>query len=134
VAALGHALGRVDGPVVLVGHAYAGAVIGYVASYLFIAIIWVNHHHLLQFVRYPTPRLIWLNFAHLFVVSLLPFATAWVARSHLGLAPVTVHAGIFLLVDVGYLASSLRLTTPCSPTRRVSSPGAGHGPHWRSSL
>lgn len=32
VAALGHALDRVDGPVVLVGHAYAGAVIGEVRS------------------------------------------------------------------------------------------------------
>jgi uncharacterized membrane protein len=78
--------------------------ISYAASYLFIAIIWVNHHHLLHFVRHTTARLIWLNFAHLFVVSLLPFATAWVARSHLGSAPVTVYAVIFLMVDVAYLA------------------------------
>ena len=78
--------------------------ISYLASYLFIAIIWTNHHHLLHFVRRPTPGLIWLNFVHLFAVSLLPFATAWVARSHMAAAPVVLYAVIFLLIDLAYLA------------------------------
>jgi uncharacterized membrane protein len=78
--------------------------ISYVASYFFIAIIWVNHHHLMRLVGRPTPRLIWLNFIHLFTVSLLPFATAWVARSQLAAAPVAVYATIFFLVDLAYLA------------------------------
>jgi uncharacterized membrane protein len=77
--------------------------ISYVVSYLFIAIIWVNHHHLMHFVHRPTPRLIWLNFVHLFFVSLIPFATAWVARSELSPVPVALYATIFLLVDVAYL-------------------------------
>jgi uncharacterized membrane protein len=77
--------------------------ISYVVSYLFIAIIWVNHHHLMRFVHHPTPRLIWLNFVHLFFVSLIPFATAWVARSEMAPVPVALYAAIFLLVDVAYL-------------------------------
>jgi uncharacterized membrane protein len=77
--------------------------ISYAASYLFIAVIWVNHHHLMRYVETPTPRLIWLNFMHLFAVSLLPFATAWVARSHLAPAPVALYAAIFFLVDLAYL-------------------------------
>ncbi|UGA43897.1 DUF1211 domain-containing protein [Bradyrhizobium quebecense] len=79
--------------------------ISYAASYLFIAVIWVNHHHLLHLVQQPTPRLIWLNLVHLFAVSLLPFATAWVARSHMAAAPVVVYAVIFLLIDLAYLAA-----------------------------
>ena len=43
--------------------------ISYAVSYLFIAIIWINHHYLMQFVGAPTLRLIWINFAHLFMVS-----------------------------------------------------------------
>jgi Endosomal/lysosomal potassium channel TMEM175 len=39
--------------------------LSYAVSYLFIAIVWVNHHHLLCFADYPSPRLIWINFAHL---------------------------------------------------------------------
>jgi len=31
-----------------------------------IAIIWVNHHHLLRFTHEATAQLIWCNFAHLF--------------------------------------------------------------------
>jgi uncharacterized membrane protein len=77
--------------------------ISYAVSYLFVAIIWINHHHLMHFVPYSTPRLIWLNFAHLFAVSLLPFTTAWVARSHLAPIPVAVYGATFVLVDIAYL-------------------------------
>jgi uncharacterized membrane protein len=55
------------------------AAISYAVSYLFIAIIWINHHYLMRFVGPPTLRLIWINFVHLFMVSLLTFATAWIA-------------------------------------------------------
>jgi uncharacterized membrane protein len=78
--------------------------ISYGLSYLFIAIIWMNHHHLLRFVRHAGPELLWLNFAHLFAVSLLPFATAWIADSRLSPVPVAVYAAIFTIVDLAYLA------------------------------
>jgi uncharacterized membrane protein len=77
--------------------------ISYVVSYLFIAIIWLNHHHLLRFVSHTTPALIWVNFAHLFGVSLVPFATAWIARTQLASAPVAVYAAIFVGVNIAYL-------------------------------
>lgn len=72
----------------------------YAVSYLFIAIIWINHHHLMRFVGPPTPGLIWINFVHLFLVSLLPFATAWVARTRLASSPVVLYAGVFVCVDI----------------------------------
>src|SRR5580704_10226421 len=77
--------------------------LSYAVSYLFIAIVWLNHHHLLRFAEYPTPRLIWINFAHLFMVSLVPFSTAWVARTRLADVPVFVYAGVFVLVELAYL-------------------------------
>jgi uncharacterized membrane protein len=76
--------------------------VSYAVSYLFIAIVWVNHHHLLQFVRHPTPRLIWVNFAHLFAVSLVPFSTAWIAQTHLAAVPVAIYAGVFVFVNLAY--------------------------------
>jgi uncharacterized membrane protein len=77
--------------------------LSYLVSYLFIAIVWVNHRHLLRFTAESTPRLIWINFAHLFMVSLVPFTTAWVARTRLAAAPVFVYAAVFMLVEVAYL-------------------------------
>ena len=77
--------------------------VSYAISYLFIAIVWVNHHHLLRFAESVTHQLIWGNFAHLFAVSLLPFSTAWIAGTHLGAVPVAVYAGVFVLVNLTYL-------------------------------
>jgi uncharacterized membrane protein len=76
--------------------------ISYAVSYLFIAIIWINHHYLMRFVGPPTPGLIWINFVHLFLVSLLPFATAWIARTRLASSPVMFYAGLFVCIDIAY--------------------------------
>jgi hypothetical protein len=71
-------------------------------------IVWVKEGGAWRIVSYdvelvrrsPTLRLIWINFVHLFMVSLLPFATAWVARTRLASSPVAFYAGLFTCVDV----------------------------------
>lgn len=77
--------------------------LSYAVSYLFLAIVWVNHHYLLRHASLATHRLVWGNFAHLFTVSLVPFATAWIAETQLGAVPVAVYASIFFLVNVTYV-------------------------------
>ena len=77
--------------------------VSYAVSYFFIAIVWINHHHLMRYADGATPRLIWGNFAHLFSVSLVPFSTAWIAGSRLAAIPVALYAGVFVLVNVTYL-------------------------------
>jgi len=77
--------------------------LSYAVSYLFIAIVWVNHHHLMRYAGEATARLMWLNFAHLFSVSLLPLATAWMAVSELSPQPVAFYAADFFLVNATYL-------------------------------
>lgn len=78
--------------------------LSYAVSYVFIAIVWANHHHLMQYATEATPRLIWFNFAHLFSVSLLPVATAWMAVSRLAPQPVAFYAAVFLFVNATYIA------------------------------
>ncbi len=78
--------------------------LSYAVSYLFIAIVWVNHHHLLRYATEATPRLMWFNFAHLFSVSLLPLSTAWMAVSELAPQPVAFYAAVFFLVNATYIA------------------------------
>jgi uncharacterized membrane protein len=74
--------------------------LSYAVSYLFIAIVWANHHHLMHFATEATPRLMWFNFAHLFSVSLLPLSTAWMAVSQLAPQPVAFYAAVFFLGPV----------------------------------
>jgi uncharacterized membrane protein len=78
--------------------------LSYAVSYLFIAIVWANHHHLMYYATEATPRLMWFNFAHLFSVSLLPLSTAWMAVSDLAPQPVAFYAAVFFLVNATYIA------------------------------
>jgi uncharacterized membrane protein len=77
--------------------------LSYAVSYLFVAIIWVNHHHLFTFIHGVTPQVIWWNFAHLFMISLVPAATVWMAATKLSAAPVFIYALVFVFVETAYL-------------------------------
>jgi uncharacterized membrane protein len=78
--------------------------LSYAVSYLFIAIVWINHHYLMRYAAEATPRLLWFNFAHLFSMSLLPLSTAWMAVSRLAPQPVAFYAAVFFLVNATYVA------------------------------
>jgi len=77
--------------------------LSYSVSYLFIAIVWTNHHYLMRYATEATPRLLWFNFAHLFSMSLLPLSTAWMAVSRLAPQPVSFYAAVFFLVNATYI-------------------------------
>jgi len=77
--------------------------LSYAVSYLFLAIIWINHHRLLLFAHAATAKLIWWNFAHLFMTSLIPFSTAWIADTRLAAGPVLVYAAVFAMVNIAFL-------------------------------
>ena len=91
--------------------------ISYAVSYLFIAIIWINHHYLMRFVGPPTLGLIWINFVHLFMVSLLPFATAWIARTRLASFPVVSYAALFVCIDIAYNVFERRVLARADATQ-----------------
>jgi uncharacterized membrane protein len=90
-------------------------------SYLFIAIVWANHHHLMRYATDATPRLMWFNFAHLFSVSLLPLSTAWMAVSELAPQPVAFYAAVFFLVNATYVSLIWELIER-SPAKKEISP------------
>lgn len=77
--------------------------LSYAVSYLFIAIVWTNHHYLMRHAAEASPRLLWFNFAHLFSMSLLPFSTAWMAKSELAPQPVAFYAAVFFAVNATYI-------------------------------
>lgn len=77
--------------------------LSYAVSYLFIAIVWINHHYLMLYASEANSRLLWFNFAHLFSMSLLPLSTSWMAVSELAPQPVAFYAGVFFLVNVTYI-------------------------------
>ncbi len=56
--------------------------ISYALSFLVVAIMWVNHHHMIHIVRQVTARLLWSNLNLLFWMSLVPFVTEFVGKNY----------------------------------------------------
>jgi len=94
--------------------------LSYAVSYLFVAIVWVNHHHLLRFAYHATPGLIWWNFAHLFAISLVPVSTAWVAVTRFAAVPVAVYAAVFVMVNSAYVAFVWEVLAQAEVQKKVS--------------
>src|SRR5205823_11729625 len=55
--------------------------LAYLLSFVFVAIYWVNHHHLMQVVHRIDGRTLWANIHLLFWLSLTPIATAWLGEA-----------------------------------------------------
>lgn len=72
----------------------------YALSFAFIAIYWVNHHHLMRAARGIDGRVMWANLHLLFWLSLIPFLTAWLGQHRAAIVP-TVAYGVVLLLAAG---------------------------------
>lgn len=77
-------------------------VLVYALSFTFLAIYWVNHHHLMQVVQRIDGRALWANMGLLFALSLTPAATAWLGEHPGETAPVVVYGLVLLLAAVAY--------------------------------
>jgi len=76
--------------------------LSYILSFLYVAIYWNNHHHLLYLVKKIDGRIMWANMFLLFSLSLVPFATAWLGESHFGKAPMLLYGVTLLLPAITY--------------------------------
>ena len=64
----------------------------YLVSFFLTTIYWINHHSLLAQARRVTAGLLLANSGVLFSASLIPFATAYVAQTHLASFPTAIYA------------------------------------------
>ena len=76
--------------------------LSYLMSFVFLAIYWNNHHHMLQAVRSVNGRVLWANSHLLFWLSLTPFATNWMGETHFAQWPVIVYGILLLLAGLAY--------------------------------
>jgi uncharacterized membrane protein len=70
--------------------------VAYVLSFVYLAIYWNNHHHLLHTVTRVDGLILWANSHLLFWLSLVPAATGWMGENFLAPLPTAVY-GISLL-------------------------------------
>jgi uncharacterized membrane protein len=77
--------------------------LSYILSFVYVAIYWNNHHHLL----YPCERVnggvLWANMHLLFWLSLIPFTTARMAENHFAQLPVALYGVSLLMPAIAYI-------------------------------
>jgi len=76
--------------------------LSYLLSFLVIAIMWVNHHHMLHAARRADARLLWSNNALLFWMSLVPFVTAYMGDHFRDPRAVALYGVVLSLCSVSF--------------------------------
>jgi uncharacterized membrane protein len=75
----------------------------YLLSFLVVAIMWVNHHHLLHSARRPDARLLWSNNFLLFWMSLVPFVTAYMGNNPRDPRAAALYGVVLSLCSVSFV-------------------------------
>src|ERR687897_372624 len=80
-----------------------GVFLSYILSFLYLAIYWNNHHHMLHTVHEVTGGMLWANLHLLFWLSLVPFVTGWMGENHFAPVPTALYGVVLLLAAIAYL-------------------------------
>jgi uncharacterized membrane protein len=76
--------------------------LSYLLSFLYVAIYWNNHHHMLQTVKGVNGLILWANTHLLFWLSLTPFATAWLGEHYRASLPAATYGVTLLMSGIAY--------------------------------
>jgi len=74
----------------------------YVLSFVYLAIYWNNHHHLMHTVARVDGLILWANANLLFWLSLIPVGTAWLGENLLASAPTAGYGVVLLMPAIAY--------------------------------
>jgi uncharacterized membrane protein len=78
--------------------------LSYVLSFIYVAIYWNNHHHMMHACERVSARILWANMNLLFWLSLLPFVTGWMGENHFAPLPTALYGlALFMPAIAFYL-------------------------------
>jgi len=77
--------------------------LSYLLSFVYLAIYWNNHHHLLHSIQQVSGGILWANLHLLFWLSLIPFTTAWMGENHFAAAPTALYGLVLFLAAISYM-------------------------------
>jgi uncharacterized membrane protein len=77
--------------------------LSYVLSFIYVAIYWHNHHHLLHMPFQVSGAVLWANTHLLFWLSLIPFATAWLEETHFAQVPTAIYGVTLLMPSIAFV-------------------------------
>ena len=76
--------------------------LSYLLSFVFVALYWNNHHHMLHAVHRVTGGTLWANMHLLFWLSLVPFVTGWMDENRFAPLTVAAYGAVLLCAGIAY--------------------------------
>jgi uncharacterized membrane protein len=92
----------------------------YVLSFVYVAIYWNNHHHLLHACERINGAIMWANMHLLFWLSLVPFVTAWAGDHRDAALPAALYGVVLLMAGVAYFIMELQMVRENGPQSMVA--------------
>jgi TMEM175 potassium channel family protein len=81
----------------------------YVLSFIYLAIYWNNHHHMLHAASRVNGTILWANMHLLFWLSLIPFTTGWLGENHFERVPTAAYGFVLLMAALAYYLLELAI-------------------------
>jgi uncharacterized membrane protein len=100
--------------------ALAPVFFSYVMSFVYLAIYWNNHHHMLHMAERIDGGILWANLHLLFWLSLIPFVTGWMGENQFAPLPTAVYGMVLLLAAIAYLVLQAALIARQGADSRLS--------------
>lgn len=91
-------------------------VLSYVMSFVYLAIYWNNHHHMMQVTNRSSGTILWANMHLLFWLSLIPFTTAWMGENGFAPTPTALYGVVLLLAAASYFVLQGAIIRDQGPT------------------
>lgn len=76
--------------------------LAYSISFLFVAVIWVNHHRIFQMADKINYRVVWANIFWLFWLTLCPSVTSWVGRNPTAFWPEMSYVIVYTMWSLSF--------------------------------
>jgi uncharacterized membrane protein len=92
----------------------------YVMSFIYVAIYWNNHHHMLHLVTRVNGGILWANMHLLFWLSLMPFATGWMGETGFAKAPTILYGVALLMPAIAYFVLQKVIIKSQGPDSRLA--------------
>ncbi len=91
----------------------------YVLSFVYLAIYWNNHHHMLHATDHINGKILWANMHLLFWLSLIPFVTGWMGENHFAPLPTAVYGAVLLAAAIAYFVLQTTIIRQQGPNSKL---------------
>src|SRR3954449_11680754 len=104
----------------------------YLLAFIYVAIYWNNHHHMMQSAHRVTGAVLWANHALLFWLTLFPLMIRWIDEAGVTSWPGASFGLVLLGASTSYLILERALIRAEGEESQVKHAIGGRGKEWIS--